>query len=97
MKKKIIWLVVIVVLISALTLLWIKGPRIIGFSKGHFIIYTQYCSDYCPGYGNTPASYQKYGVKTYLGINTEGECARINGKPIYIYGWGKQFVGCSPE
>jgi len=40
------------------------------------------CSDYCPG------PQEKYMVKIYQGVEDEGECRKLGGKPSSYTGWG---------
>jgi len=93
MKKIILSLAVVLILI------YIYGPfpKVIGYKNGHWIAYTQYCSDYCPGYGNSLSSYKKYGSIGYLGVKDENECEQISGRSRFDMAFGKRFIGCFPK
>jgi hypothetical protein len=62
-------------------------PEIVGRYDGATVKELYWCSDVCPDNGFY-----------YLNIesSTEESCENLGGHKLYKFGWGLQYVGCSP-
>jgi len=95
MKKVLIGILLLIILVAIIW--WFFIPiKIVGYKNGHLIIMSQFCSDYCPGYGDTLESWKRYGHREYLHVTTEESCLEIKGKPV-IDGAYRIYRYCSPE
>ncbi len=64
--------------------------KFLGVYQGKRVIRSYICfGDICPGNGG-------YYV-LYSDVKDEAACLSIGGKPIFGYGWGKVYGGCSPK
>ena len=89
--KKIIFAIVIIAILYLGSYLYFGG-FLIGYQKGHSVIYKYTCADLCPQYG--------YWSKKFEGKISEAECTRIGGQPEFITYAGvvnHGYNGCSPK
>lgn len=62
-------------------------PVSIGMFNGYQIQERYWCSDNCPDNGIIFLAYEN---------TNETQCDSLGGHSIYKYGWGEQYLGCSP-
>lgn len=62
-------------------------PVVVGTYKDMIVEEQYWCSDLCPDNGFLYLTYAS---------TTEASCDSLGGHKLYKYGWGFQYVGCSP-
>lgn len=64
-----------------------QEPMLLGVYEGNVVEVTYWCNDACPDNGIYFLNYAS---------STESSCSQFGGVPVHKWGWGYQYLGCSP-